>query len=105
MFVASGLRRRVSRTHHICDTKLPDGAMELLRLARGMAGPRSFPRESGPVRDKTGAADLPDRRVAGVGEESRKEVRGSGGRCGVPGLEAKQPLKWYSVVAHHGGCR
>ena len=37
LFVASGLRRRVSRPHHICDTKLPDGAMELLRLARGMA--------------------------------------------------------------------
>ena len=37
MLVASGLRRRVSRPHHICDTKLPDGAMELLRLAGGMA--------------------------------------------------------------------
>ena len=33
MFVASDLRRRVSRPHHICVTKLPDGAMELLRLA------------------------------------------------------------------------
>jgi hypothetical protein len=32
-----GLRRRVSRPHHICDTKLPDGAMELLRLAGGLA--------------------------------------------------------------------
>ena len=37
MFVASGLRRRVLRTHHICDSKLPDGAMELLRLAGDMA--------------------------------------------------------------------
>ena len=37
MFVASDLRRRVSRPHHICVTKLPDGAMELLRLAGVMA--------------------------------------------------------------------
>jgi hypothetical protein len=33
LFVDSNLRRRISRPHHICDTKLPDGAMELLRLA------------------------------------------------------------------------
>ena len=38
MFVASGLRHRVSRPHRICDAKLPDGAMELLGLAGGMAG-------------------------------------------------------------------
>ena len=43
LFVASGLRRRVSRAHHICDTKLPDGAMELLRLAGGMARARLVP--------------------------------------------------------------
>jgi hypothetical protein len=85
LFVASGLQRRVSRPHHIGDTKLPDGATELLRLAGGMAGAPLVPAGDRPDRDQRGAADLPDRRVAGVGEESRKEVRGSGGRCGVPG--------------------
>ena len=55
--------------------------------ARGGAWPgaRSVPRESRPDRDKRSAADLPDRRVTGVSEESRKEVTGSGSRCGVPG--------------------
>ena len=43
MLVASGLRRRVSRPHHICDTKLPDGAMELLGLAGGRARARLVP--------------------------------------------------------------
>ena len=85
MFVASGLRRRVLRPHHICDSKLPDGAMELLRLAGDMARTHSFPRESRPDRDLRGAADLRDRGVAEVSEESWKEVRGPGGLCGVPG--------------------
>jgi hypothetical protein len=50
LFVASGLRRRVSQPHHICDTNLPDGAMELLGLAGGRARARARSRgRVGPI--------------------------------------------------------
>ena len=105
LFVASGLRRRVSRPHHICDTKLPDGAIELLRLEGAWPGPRSFRRESPPDRDERGAADLPARRVAGVGKESSEGGAGFRQPLWSTWLEAEQSLKWNWALAHHGGYR
>jgi hypothetical protein len=58
---------------------------------RARRGPRSFPRESRPDRDKRGADDLRGRAAEEVNEESWKEVRGSRGHCGVPGWRRNNP--------------
>jgi hypothetical protein len=95
--LASGLRRRVSRPHHICDTKLPDGAMELPRLAGGMArgpiGPAGEAARSGSARRRRSS------RSQGGGGQREISEGGAGFRQSLwsTWLETEQFLKTASI--------
>jgi hypothetical protein len=99
LFVTSGLRRRVSRPHHICDSKLPDGAMEPLRLAGGTwRGPARSRGGVGPI----GISEAP--RVFRIAE-CQRSARNLGRRCGVQAAVVEYLVRCEPILTAEAACK